>query len=70
MMLHLLGGRLRLGGQSNEEETPIARQVCEDLWRSWQIESWPEQDCRQATTKSNKGLPYVHSEKSPIVCLW
>ena len=63
MMLHLLGGRLRLGGQSNEEETPIARQVCEDLWRSWQID-------RQATTKSNKGLPHVHSEKSPIVCLW
>ena len=51
-----------LGGQSNEEETSTARQVCEDLWRSWQIESWPEQDCRQATTKSNKRLPHVHSE--------
>lgn len=35
MMFHMkcLGGRLCLGGQSNEEETPAARQVCEDLWR-------------------------------------
>ena len=35
MMFHMkcLGGRLCLGGQSNEEETPTARQVCEDLWR-------------------------------------
>ena len=28
-----LGGRSFPWGQSNEEETPTARQVCEDLWR-------------------------------------
>ena len=35
MMFHnvWVGGCVLLG-QSNEEETPTARQVCEDLWRS------------------------------------